>query len=102
MSPPTLEQQLKTLHLTAIADNYQALAQEAAADNWSYETYLTRLFTLETERRTRNRRIRRIKEAKFPLQKELADFDFAAIPQLKKQQIVTLAKGAYLPTAAPI
>jgi len=45
MSPPTLEQQLKTLHLAAIADNYQALAQEAATDNWSYETYLTPLLS---------------------------------------------------------
>lgn len=102
MSTADLTQQLKTLQMTAIADNYQALAQEATAANWSYETYLAHLFALETERRTRNRRIRRIKEAKFPLQKELADFDFSAIPQLNKQQVAALAEGTYLSTAAPI
>ena len=102
MKTAELEQQLKTLHMAAIADNYQALAQEAATANWSYEAYLARLFTLETERRTRNRRIRRIKEAKFPLQKELADFDFTLVPQLNKPQIASLAEGHYLSTADPI
>ena len=102
MSQSSLNQQLKTLHMTAIADNYQALAQEATTANWPYETYLARLFSLETERRTRNRRIRRIKEARFPLPKELADFDFAAIPRLNKQQVVALAEGSYLATSDPI
>ena len=102
MNASTLEQQLHTLHLAAIAANYQALAQEATAENWSYETYLARLFTLETERRTQNRRIRRIKEARLPLQKELADFDFALVPHLNKQQVSTLAEGRYLSTADPI
>jgi DNA replication protein DnaC len=102
MSALDLVQQLKALHMAAIADNYQALAQEAATANWSYETYLAHLFTLEMERRTHNRRIRRIKEAKFPLPKELADFDFSAMPQLNKQQVMLLAQGAYLSTADPI
>ena len=102
MSASDLTQQLKALHMAAIVDNYQALAQEAAVANWSYETYLARLFRLETERRTCNRRIRRIKEAKFPLPKELADFDFSAIPQLNQQQVMLLAQGAYLSTADPI
>lgn len=97
-----LEKQLKTLHLAAVRDQYRLLAEEAARRNWSYETYLAQLIDLETERRTRNRRVRRIKEAKFPLRKELADFDFGAIPQLNKQQILALAEGAYLETAAPV
>jgi DNA replication protein DnaC len=46
--------------------------------------------------------VRRIKEAKFPLLKELADFDFEAIPRLNKRQIWALTEGAYLATAAPV
>ena len=102
MSTADLAQQLAALHLAAIVDNYQALAQEATVANWSYETYLAHLFRLETERRTCNRRIRRLKEAKFPLQKELADFDFSAVPQLNQQQVMVLAQVAYLSTADPI
>lgn len=102
MSNTQLEQQLHTLHLAAVREQYSLAAQQAAQSNWSYETYLAHLIDLESERRTRNRRIRRIKEAKFPLLKELADFDFLAIPQLNKQQILALAEGAYLEAAAPV
>jgi DNA replication protein DnaC len=97
-----LEEQLTALHMAAVQTQYRPLAQEAAQRNWSYETYLAQLIALETERRTRNRHVRRIKDAKFPLLKELADFDFQAIPRLNKQQILALAEGAYLATAAPV
>ena len=97
-----LEQQLQTLHLTAIREQYRALAQQAAQANWSFEAYLAELIDQESQRRTRNRRIRRIKEAKFPFLKELADFDFSVIPQLNKQQVLSLAEGAYLQQAQPV
>ncbi|MEZ4644839.1 MAG: ATP-binding protein [Chloroflexota bacterium] len=87
MNTSTLQQQLRTLHLAAIAANYQALAQEAIAANWSYETYLARLFTLETERRTRNRRIRRIMEARFPYKRNWLISTLLWFPQLNKQQL---------------
>ena len=61
-----LEKQLKTLHLAAVRDQYRPLAEEAAQRNWSYETYLAQLIDLETQRRTRNRRIRRIKGCQIP------------------------------------
>jgi DNA replication protein DnaC len=97
-----LEQQLHSLHLAAIREQYQTLAQQAAQANWSHETYLARLVNLETERRWRNRRTRRIKEARFPLLKELADFDFSTIPQLNKQLVLSLAEGYYLEQAQPV
>lgn len=102
MSDERLEQQLRELHLGAIRDQYIPLARRAAQSNWSYETYLAHLIDQENSRRTRNRRIRRIKEAKFPLLKELADFDFTVIPQLNKQRILALAEGAYLEQAEPV
>jgi DNA replication protein DnaC len=97
-----LEQQLQALHLAAVRQQYQTLAQEAAQANWSYERYLAHLVNLETERRWRNRRTRRIKEARFPLLKELADFDFSLIPKLNKQRVLSLAEGHYLAQARPI
>ena len=97
-----LQTHLQTLHLAALLTDYQPLAQEAAQQQWPYERYLAALIDAEVDRRTRNRRIRRIKEAHFPLLKELADFDFDQIPALNQTLIHTLAQGAYLDTAQPV
>lgn len=102
MSYSQLEQQLGQLHLASVREQYRPLAQQAAQRNWSFETYLAALIDQETNRRTHNRRQRRIKEAHFPLPKELADFDFEAIPHLNKQQVLALAEGAYLAQAQPV
>lgn len=102
MSYAQLEEQLADLHLAAIKKQYRPMAQQAAQANWSFETYLAHLIDQEANRRWRNRRLRRIKEAKFPLLKELADFDFTAIPQLNQQRILALAEGIYLEQAEPV
>lgn len=91
-----LEQQLKQLHLAALLRHYQTQARTATQDGWPYEAYLAGLIQQEVDRRARNRRQRRIQEAYFPLMKELADFDFAAIPQLNRQKVMELAQGHYL------
>ena len=76
-------------------------AQTATARGWPYEAYLAELIQQEVDRRARNRRQRRIKDAHFPLLKELADFDFTAIPQLNQQKVMELAQGHYLDQANP-
>lgn len=99
MSTPStvhLEEQLKQLHLAALLRQYRPQAQAATEGGWLYEAYLADLIQQEVDRRSRNRRQRRIKEAHFPLLKELADFDFAAIPQLNRQKVMELAQGHYL------
>ena len=94
-----LHTHLQTLHLTAVAEPYRPLAHDAAQAQWTYEGYLATLITEEIDRRTRNRRQRRIKEAHFPLRKELADFDFDQIPALNKSMILSLIQGTYLDAA---
>lgn len=99
MTLPTtgyLEQHLKQLHLAALLRHYKGQAETAAQDQWPYEVYLADLIQREVDRRARNRRQRRIKDAHFPLLKELADFDFTAIPQLNQQKVMGLAQGRYL------
>jgi DNA replication protein DnaC len=98
----SLDAHLKTLHLAAIRQHYHLRAQAAVEEGWPYETYLATLIQEEADRRTQNRLQRRIKEAHFPLRKELADFDFAALPQLNKQKVLTLAQGHYLQQAEPV
>ena len=105
MSAPStlnLEQQLKQLYLTSILRQYRTDAQTATQDGWPYEAYLAGLLQQEVDRRSRNRRQRRIKEAHFPLLKELADFDFDAIPQLNQQKVRELTQGDYLDQAESV
>ncbi len=105
MSQPStaqLETQLKTLHLGALLQEYRPGAEKAAQGGWSYDAYLAHLIQLESDRRLRNRRQRRLKEAHFPLLKELADFDFDAIPQLNRHKVMQLAQGDYLKQAEAV
>lgn len=99
---PGLEGHLKQLHLTAILERYAEEAQVASQQRWPYERYLAALVEEEVARRSRNRRQRRIQEAHLPLLKELADFDFAQLPQLNQQKVMTLAQGHYLQEAESI
>ena len=97
-----LTNQLKELRLTAFLSAYEPLAQDASRASWSYQHYLATLTQKEIDRRTSNRYKQRIKEARFPRLKELADFDFTAVPKLNKQQVLHLAQGRYLLDASSL
>jgi DNA replication protein DnaC len=98
-----LDTHLKALQLTAFLDHYRTFAQDAAQTQLSYERFLLALAEQEVARRTTNRHRRLIQQARFPMLKELADFDFSCVPTLNKQQLVRLAEtAAYIPRAEPI
>jgi DNA replication protein DnaC len=97
-----LENYLKTLRLTTFLHNYRQLAEEAAQANQGYERYLLALAEQEVAQRERNHIAWRIKEAHFPILKELADFDFSCLSSPAKQRVLELAQGHYLPRAEPI
>jgi DNA replication protein DnaC len=98
-----LEQHLQTLHLAAFLDQYADLAQDAQQAGWSYEQFLLALTEQEITRRTLNRQQRLIRQARFPMRKELADFDFTAIPDLNRSRLLHLADtSAYVPAAEPV
>lgn len=97
-----LEGYLKQLRLTTFIQNYAAFGQDAARENRSCEHYLLALAKQETAQRELNSQRQRIKGARFPVIKELADFDFSAVPKLNKQRILALARGEYIAQAEPI
>ncbi len=97
-----LESYLKKLYLSAFIRHHEAYATEAAQSNQSYARYLLALAEQEVLEREVRRRQRRLKEAKIPVVKELADFDFAQIPDLNPQKIRQLATGAYIDKAEPV
>jgi DNA replication protein DnaC len=97
-----LESHLKTLHLATFRQQYRPVAEDAARNNLSYDRYLLALAEQEVAQRQFNSQRQRIQAARFPVLKELADFDFSAIPQLNKQRILDLARGDYIPKTEPI
>jgi DNA replication protein DnaC len=97
-----LDTYLKELRLPAFLRNYRKLAEEAARANHSYDRFLLALAEQEVAQRERNRIARRIKAARFPVLKELADFDFSCISSPNKQRVLELARGAYILKAEPV
>jgi DNA replication protein DnaC len=97
-----LESLLKNLRLATFRQQYRQVAEDAARNNLDYERYLLALAEQEVAQRQLNVQRQRIKSARFPALKELADFDFSAIPQLNKQRVLDLARGEYLTKKEPI
>jgi DNA replication protein DnaC len=97
-----LESYLQQLKLPCFAQSYQTLAQEAARTNLSYERYLFGLASEEMASREAHRIERAITQARFPVLKELTDFDWHAVPSVPKARILELAQGAYITKAEPI
>jgi DNA replication protein DnaC len=97
--PLLLESYLKQLRLPSFLAEYQRVASEAARHNLSYEQFLLALAEQEVNRRDLSSIERCIRQARFPVQKELADFDFGAVPELPKQRILELAQGGYIAKA---
>jgi len=97
-----LESYLHQFKLPMFAQNYQAFAQDALRTNLSYERYLLALCTAEAEQRDAHRIERCIAAAKFPLLKDLSNFDFSLVQNVSKQKVLELSQGGYMAKAETI
>ncbi|MGZ6347281.1 MAG: IS21-like element helper ATPase IstB [Anaerolineales bacterium] len=97
-----LDTYLKQLRLPIFLKNWRKFAEDAAQANLSYDRFLQSLAEQEVAQRERNREERRIQAARFPVLKELADFDFSCVSSLNKLQVLDLARGGYIPKAESI
>jgi DNA replication protein DnaC len=91
-----LETHLRQLRLPTFLQNYAQFATDASRNKQDHVRYLLALAEVEVTQREQNRRKRRIKAARFPVLKELADFNFSAIPNLDKARVLDLARGEYI------
>ena len=98
-SDALLEAHLKALRLPTFVQNHRKVAEEAARANLGYAHYLLALAEGEVTQRDRNQQLRCIHAARFPVLKELSDFDFSAVPSLSKARVLDLARGDYIPKA---
>lgn len=93
---PLLENYLRQLKLPTLVKNYRPFAQDAAQNNQDYTRYLFALVEQEVLKRQQNVLEERLKQARFPVVRQLADFDFSALPNLNKAMILDLAQGDYV------
>lgn len=91
-----LRSNLKQLRLPTMAAEFEKLAREAAGANESYEQYMLRLTELEVATRGANAVQARIRQADFPVHKDLDTFDFTAVPSLSKPKVLELLRGEWL------
>ena len=91
-----LRSNLKQLRLPTMAAEFEKLAREAAGANESYEQYMLRLTELEVAARGANAVRARIRQADFPVHKDLDTFDFTAVPSLNKPKVLELLRGEWL------
>jgi DNA replication protein DnaC len=97
-----LDTYLRQLKLPTFARNYHKFAEDAAQANQNYDQYLFALAEYEVAQRERNQQAQRIKLARFPVLKDLTNFDFACLPNLNKQLVLDLARGEYIQKIEPI
>ena len=91
-----LDSYLKTLKLPTMRAEYEALARKCSQANAPYEDFLQQLAELEVQRRTAVAIERRLKQAEFPMVKELSDYRFADVPKLNKKYVLDLALCQFL------
>lgn len=91
-----LKTNLKQLRLPTMLAEHEKLAREAASSNQGFQEYLLRLTELELATRSSNALQARIRQAGFPVQKDLDTFDFAAAPGISKHKILELSRGGWI------
>jgi len=90
-----------TLALPTVRAQAGEMADAAARDQLTHRGYLAELLATEVDDRAERRRHRRIREARFPRHKHLADFDTTNSP-IDGATLATLTAGAFIDTGTPI
>jgi DNA replication protein DnaC len=84
---------LTTLRLPSIARHWQTFATRADREGWGAARYLAALCEHELTDRTSRRIARHLVAAGLPRGKTFATFDFAAVPTIRKAQLLSLGAG---------
>ncbi len=90
-----------TLMLPTVRTQAAQIADAAARDQLTHRGYLAELLATEVDDRAERRRIRRIRQARFPRLKHLADFD-TSISVIDPATIATLTQGGFIDAGTPV
>jgi DNA replication protein DnaC len=81
------------LRMPGIRAIWPRLAEQSDKEGWPAARFLAALAEAEVADRSRRRIERHLAEARLPVSKTLAAFDFEAVPMLSKAQVMALAAG---------
>jgi len=95
-SPFALTENLKQLKLSIMCKELDTAVRQARESGSDYTDFLLDLTGLELEMRRKNRLVRRMREAKFPLVKTMDDFDLDAAEGLDLRLIRELVSCDYV------
>jgi len=87
---------LKRLRLPVVAQSYARLAEEAAANNQTFQDYLFALLEGEVLQREEHAQKLRLYRARFPVIKTLDSFEFSAISSVNKPMVLELSRGSFI------
>jgi DNA replication protein DnaC len=88
--------QSRALKMPGAARSYETLARQARDGAWSYEEFLHEVLAAEIASRNDSAIRHRVRDARFPDQKTLAGFDFAASDGISQQQLLELARCEWI------
>lgn len=75
---------------------YEEVMRSAQDKGWEYEQFLAEILRQEVVQRQENQRTRRIRNARFPLNKSLDDFQFKHLPNVEEATVWQLATGEFV------
>ena len=88
-----IELLLSDLRLPAIKLMWAKLAEQSDKEGWPAARFLAALAEHEIADRGRRRIERHLAEARLPVGKTLASFDFEVVPMVSKAQVMALTAG---------
>lgn len=97
-----LHSQLASLKLSYVVEHFDALAQQAGAEQWPHVDYLARLIEGEAHRREDRSIQRRVGLARFPVVKTVDQFDWAWPKQINRPQIQNLFRLRFIEDKANV
>jgi DNA replication protein DnaC len=93
-----LNSYLRSLKLPTMRAEYKSIARKCSQSNAAYEDFLQQLAELEVQHRTAAAIERRLRQAEFPMVKELSSYKFADVPKLNKKYVLDLARCQFIET----
>ena len=84
---------LNELRLPGVKAIWPKIAAQSDKEGWPAARFLAALAEHEVAERGRRRIERHLAEARLPIGKTLASFDFEAVPMISKAQVMALAAG---------
>jgi DNA replication protein DnaC len=84
---------LTSLRLPTIAKLWTPFAAQADKEGWGAARFLAALVEHELAERDQRRIARHLRESELPEGKTFASFDFAAVPSVRKAQLLALAES---------